>query len=104
MQMNFAEAKRSLNAPATCRHGGVKLLVGLQVVLQHIVSRALAAPVADHSCRALDNLPGLALLVNLAKAGPLPKLHVGVNLDQGDTVLLAESSDQLLVHWLVTVI
>ena len=27
--------------------GGVKLLVGLQVVLQHIVGRALAAPVTD---------------------------------------------------------
>ena len=57
-----------------------------------------------HSRGAFDDLPGLALLVNLAEAGPLPKLHVGVNLDQWDAVLLAESSDQLLVHRLVTVI
>merc|ERR1719384_2590376 len=80
------------------------LLVGLEVVLEHIVGCALAAPVTHHSCRALDNLPGLALLVDLAEAGPLAQLHVGVHLDQRDPVLLAESSDQLLVHGLVAVL
>ena len=34
--------------------GGVKLLVGLQVVLQDIVGRALAAPVADLECFILE--------------------------------------------------
>ena len=41
-----------------------------------------------HSRGALDDLPGLALLVDLAEAGPLAKLHVGVHLDQRDAVLL----------------
>ena len=33
-----------------------------------------------HGGGALDDLPGLALLVDLTEAGPLPQLHVGVNL------------------------
>merc|ERR1712211_45939 len=35
------------------------LLVGLEVVLQVIIGSALASPVTDHSCRALDDLPAL---------------------------------------------
>merc|ERR550525_762079 len=70
----------------------------------HIMSWALATPVTDHSGRALDHFPGLALLINLAETSPLSKLHVGVYLDQWDAVLLTESGDKLLVHGLVTVI
>ena len=96
------------------------LLVGLEVVLQHIIGGALASPVTHlensnvisdfgliirffllntfpqlqrethHSCRALDDLPGLALLVDLAEAGPLAQLHVRVHLDQGNPVLLGK--------------
>merc|ERR1719291_153958 len=79
-------------------------VAGLQVILQHIVGGTLAAPVAHHSCRALDDLPGLALLVDLAEARPLAQLHVRVHLDQRDPVLLAESGDELLVHGLVAVL
>merc|ERR1711970_578507 len=80
------------------------LLVGLEVLLQHVVGGALLAPVPHHTGGALHHLPGLALLVNLAQTSPLTKLHVGVNLDQGDPVLHAEGSHELLVHRLVTVL
>ena len=44
----FWQALKDLcEPPLHVGHGGVKLLVGLQVVLQHIVGRALAAPVTD---------------------------------------------------------
>ena len=33
-----------------------------------------------HGGGALDDLPGLALLVDLTEAGPLAQLHVGVHL------------------------
>merc|ERR550525_2114416 len=62
----------------------------------HIMSWALATPVTDHSGRTLDHFPGLALLINLAETSPLSKLHVGVDLDQWDAVLLTESGDKLL--------
>ena len=44
------------------------------------MGRSLLAPVPDDGAGALDDLPGLALLVDLAEAGPLAQLHVGVNL------------------------
>ena len=43
---------------------------------------------AHHSRGALDDLPGLALLVDLAETSPLAELHVRVHLDQWDPVLL----------------
>ena len=44
----FWQALKDLcGPPLHVGHGGVKLLVGLQVVLQHVVGRALAAPVTD---------------------------------------------------------
>ena len=44
----FWQAQKDLcGPPLHVGLGGVKLLVGLQVVLQHIVGRALAAPVTD---------------------------------------------------------
>ena len=64
-----------------------------------------------HSCRALDDLPGFALLVNLAEAGPLSQLHVGVHLDQWDAMLLhstmqdwphcSKSDGRLIFHDLI---
>merc|ERR1711994_555967 len=90
--------------PVTIKDHEEVLLVGLQVILQDIIGSALASPVTDHSCGALDDLPGLALLVDLAEPSPLAQLHVGVHLDQGDSMLLTEGSDQLLVHGLVAVL
>ena len=43
---------------------------------------------AHHSRGALDDLPGLALLVDLAETSPFAQLHIGVHLDQWDPVLL----------------
>ena len=64
----------------------------------------LGPPVSDHGRAALDDLPGAALPVDLAEAGPLTQLHVAVHLDQGDAVLHAQRGDQLLVLRLVTVL
>ena len=100
------------------------LSLRFEIFLQDIMSRALLPPVPDHAGGALHHLPGLALAVNLAESGPFSQLHVAVNLsieglvraqkgnhrsrqtylDQGNAVLHAESSDELLVHWLVTVL
>ena len=56
------------------------LFIGLEILLDDAVGWPLRAPVPDHSRAALDNLPGAALPVNLAEAGPLAQLHVAVNL------------------------
>ena len=79
------------------------LLVGLQVLLENVMSWALLAPVPHNACRAFDDLSGFAFLVDLAKTSPFTKLHVGVNLDKRDSVLHAESSHEFLVHGLITV-
>ena len=55
----------------------------------------LGPPVSDHGRAALDDLPGAALPVDLAEAGPLTQLHVAVHLDQGDAVLHAQRGDHL---------
>merc|ERR1719192_44667 len=98
------DKEHHVTLPVTWQDHGEVLLVGLEVILQDIIGSALASPVTDHSCRALDDLPGLALLVDLAKPSPLAQLHVGVHLDQGDSVLLAEGGDQLLIHGLVAIL
>merc|ERR1719348_932433 len=41
--------------------------------------------------------------VDLAESGPFSELHVGVDLDQRDSVFHAQGSNQLLVHGLVAV-
>ena len=60
------------------------LMLRLDVVLDDVVSRALLSPIADDDRRASDDLSGLALGVELAKAGPLAQLLVGVDLDDRD--------------------
>jgi hypothetical protein len=60
------------------------LMLGLDVVLDDVVSRALLSPVANDDGWAANDLPGFALGVQLAKAGPLTQLLVGVYLDDGD--------------------
>ena len=62
----------------------VVLVLGLDVVLDDIMSWTLLAPIADDDRWASDDLPGLALGIQLAKTGPLAQLLVGVNLDDGD--------------------
>jgi hypothetical protein len=60
------------------------ILLGLDVLLELVVSWTLLAPVADDDGGAANDLPGLALGVELAKAGPLSQLLVVVNLDERD--------------------
>ena len=50
--------------------------------LENVVGGPLLTPVPDDSAGALDDLPGLALLVDLAQTGPLAQLHVGVDLEK----------------------
>ena len=55
-------------------------LLRLDVLLDDVVGGRLLAPVADDDGRAADHLAGLALGVQLAQAGPLAELLVGVDL------------------------
>lgn len=55
----------------------------------------LLAVVADDDARAADDLPGVALAVDLAETDPLAELLGVLNLDQVDVVLSAESLDEL---------
>lgn len=71
------------------------------MVLNHVQSLCLLTEVLDHNDGAAAHLAGLALLVDLAQARPFAQLLVRVNADQGDLVLVAQSSDQLLVVGLV---
>jgi hypothetical protein len=60
------------------------LMLGLDVLLDDVMSWTLLAPVANDDRGASDDLPGLALGVELAKTGPLAQLLVVVNLDEGN--------------------
>ena len=60
------------------------LVLGLDVVLDDVVSRALLAPIAHNDGWTTNDLAGLALRVQLAETSPLSQLLVGVNLDDGN--------------------
>jgi hypothetical protein len=60
------------------------LMLGLDVLLDDVMSWTLLAPVANDDRGASDDLPSLALGVELAKTGPLAQLLVVVNLDEGN--------------------
>ena len=63
--------------------------------------QALLVPVPDDSAGALDDLHGLALLVNLAKTGPAgsPSFMLESTLMRG-MLCSMQGGDQLLVHGL----
>lgn len=61
----------------------------------------LLSKVLDDHDRAAAHLAGLALLVDLAQAGPFAQLLVRVDTDQGHLVLSAQGGDQLLVGGLI---
>lgn len=71
------------------------------MVLNHVQSGCLLTEILDHNDGAAAHLAGLAFLVDLAQAGPLAELLVGVHADQRDLVLVAQGSDQLLVVGLI---
>ena len=58
------------------------LSLRLEVLLEDIVGGSLLAPVPDDTGGALDDLPGLALPVDLAESCPFSKLHVAINLQK----------------------
>lgn len=71
------------------------------MIPNHVQSGCLLSKVLDDHDGAAANLAGLALLVDLAQAGPLAQLLVRVDADQRHLVLRAQGGDQLLVGRLV---
>ena len=80
------------------------LSVGFEIFLDHVMCWTLSTPISDNTGGTFDNLPGFALLVDLAEPSPLAQLHVAVHLDEGDAVLHAQRRHQLLVLRLVAVL
>lgn len=71
------------------------------MIPDHVQRGCLLSKVLDDHDGAAAHLAGLALLVDLAQAGPLAQLLVRVDADQGHLVLSAQGGDQLLVCGLV---
>jgi hypothetical protein len=98
-----------------------RLLLGLEVVEEDGALLRLLTPVLDNDARAVDNLAGVTLTVNLAccvsisttylnhsahqseltETGPLAELLAIRDLDERDLVLAAKSNDELLVGLLL---
>lgn len=76
-------------------------MLGLEVVEQDAALLGLLTPVLDDDARAVDDLAGVALAVDLAETGPLAELLAIGDLDERDGVLAAEGDDQLLVGLLL---
>lgn len=71
------------------------------MVLDDVQGGRFLSEVLDHNDGATANLTRLALLVDLAQAGPFTQLLVRVDADQRNLVLIAQRRDQLLVLRLV---
>lgn len=78
-------------------------VVVLDVLLEEGQGLGLLTVVLDGAGRSSLHLSGDTGLVVLALAEPLTELLSGVNLDEGDLVLLGKSSDDLLVLGVVAV-
>mgnify|MGYP007076337086 CR=1 FL=1 len=75
--------------------------LALEVLEEHVQALRVLAVVADDHARAANNLPGVALTVDLAKTSPSAE-GLGVrDLEEVDVVLVAESLNQLDVLGLV---
>jgi len=78
-----------------------RLLLGLEVVEEDGALLRLLTPVLDDDARAVDDLAGVTLTVNLAETGPLAELLAIRDLDERDLVLAAKGNDELLVGLLL---
>lgn len=67
----------------------VKLSLSSQMVLDNVQSLSLLAEGLDDDARAAANLPGLALLVDLAEATPFSQLLAAVDTDQWNLMFTA---------------
>ena len=76
----------------------------LEELKKHVERLRLLTELGDDGARAADDLGGLALLVDLAKAAPLTELLAGVDHDEVDAALLAERADELGVLRIVAVL
>jgi hypothetical protein len=74
------------------------------VLLNNVQGWCLLAKVLDDDTRAAANLAWLALLVDLAQSTPFTQFLAGVDFQQGNLMLIAESSDELLVLWLIATV
>merc|ERR1719401_1336230 len=72
-----------------------------EVVHHVVVSLALLTEVSDGHAAGADDLARQAVLVDLAKARPLPQRLVVGHVDEGHVLLQAQALHQLLVRWLV---
>lgn len=79
----------------------VKLNLSSQMVLDNVQSLSLLAEGLDDDARAAANLPGLALLVDLAEATPFAQLLAAVDTDQRNLMFTAQGNDELFVLGLV---
>jgi len=77
------------------------LLLSLEVVEEDRALLALLTPVLDDNARAVDDLAGVALAVDLAETSPLAELLSVGDLDKRDLVLAAEGNNKLLVGLLL---
>lgn len=80
------------------------LLLGLDVVEDHVEGRALLSEVSDDGDGAADGLADVALGIELGEANPLTDLSAGIGKDQVDTGLGAKGLDQLLVLLVVAIL
>jgi hypothetical protein len=78
-----------------------RLLLGLEVVEEDAALLGLLTPVLDDNARAVDDLAGVALTVNLAETSPLAELLAIRDLDERNLVLGAQGNDELLVRLLL---
>jgi hypothetical protein len=101
-------------------HRAIRLLLGLEVVEEDAALLALLTPVLDNDARAVDDLAGVALTIDLAyshilapppqkkkisekrtKTSPLAELLAIRDLDEGNLVLGAQGNNKLLVRLLL---
>ena len=78
---------------AACRNVRHLTLLG-DVILEEGLGLRRLAVVLHHSARALDNLFGLPLAIQLAQADPLAELLAIRHLDDGDRVLLGKGLNE----------
>lgn len=82
-----------------CLHLMLYLLQGLLEEGQR--SGVLITEVGDNNRRSTNDLSGVSVLVNLAETSPLTELLLVGDHDEGNSLLLGQSLDELLVCWLV---
>ena len=94
----FHQSSRLIHLPP----GSWKLLLGLEIVQQHVPLLALLTPVPYNHATAIDNFSSIALTVEHAQPSPLAQ-HLSVrHLDERNLVFRAKGDDEFLVCFFFT--